>query len=179
MHYNGIDVTDSKILKLLREDARKSYSDIGDAIGLSRVAVKNRILAMEEKGVIKGYTTIVDKGLANDSVQFLLDIETKPDCKSNMMHILGMKRMIHKVYNMSGECRIHAEGRAPSLQELNTFTDKLFNDDTYGVIKMSFNVILGTVKNLDDGIPYVDRRNQKENQNQQIDEQNSLEQKRE
>lgn len=37
-----------------------SYSDLGQAVGLSRVAVKARVRALEERGVIEEYTTIVN-----------------------------------------------------------------------------------------------------------------------
>ena len=52
MKLNGLDEKDNQIVNLLLENARMSYSDIGDVVGLTRVAVKNRIKALEEKGVI-------------------------------------------------------------------------------------------------------------------------------
>ena len=51
MFLSGLDELDQKILELLIENARYSYSDIGEKVGISRVAVKARISAMEEKGV--------------------------------------------------------------------------------------------------------------------------------
>ena len=55
MFLDGLDTTDQKILKLLIENARLSYSEISEKVGLSRVAVKMRINAMEERGIISGY----------------------------------------------------------------------------------------------------------------------------
>ena len=56
MFLNGLDEIDAKLVELLIENARMSYSDLGEAVGLSRVAVKTRIQAVEKKGVIEGYT---------------------------------------------------------------------------------------------------------------------------
>ena len=59
MFLGNLDDTDQKIITLLTENARMSYSDIGVRVGLSRVAVKSRIQALEERGIIEEYTTII------------------------------------------------------------------------------------------------------------------------
>ena len=60
MFLEGLDALDQKIVRLLIENARISYSDIGQKIGISRVAVKARIQALEERGIIEEYTTIIN-----------------------------------------------------------------------------------------------------------------------
>ena len=57
MYLDGLDELDQKIIRLLIENARISYSDIGEETGISRVAVKARIQALEKRGVIEEYTT--------------------------------------------------------------------------------------------------------------------------
>lgn len=51
---------DRRIIDLLREDGRMSYTDLGKAIGLSTSAVHQRVRRLEELGIIAGYTAIVD-----------------------------------------------------------------------------------------------------------------------
>ena len=53
MYLNGLDELDQKIVQLLIKNARLSYSDIGKEVGISRVAVKARIQALEKKGLLK------------------------------------------------------------------------------------------------------------------------------
>ena len=60
MQIRGIDETDNRIINLLLEDGRMSYSDIAEKVGLSRTAVKARIAALERNGIIKGYKAIID-----------------------------------------------------------------------------------------------------------------------
>lgn len=50
MNIQGLDVLDNKILDVIKDNARATFSEIGKSVGLSRVAVKNRIEAMERKG---------------------------------------------------------------------------------------------------------------------------------
>lgn len=55
-----LDEVDRKIIALLRDNARRSFQDIGDHVALSAPAVKRRVDRLEEKGVLKGYTAVVD-----------------------------------------------------------------------------------------------------------------------
>ena len=56
-----ITPADEQLLSLLREDARASTADIARKLGLSRTTVQNRIARLEEQGVIRGYTVLVDR----------------------------------------------------------------------------------------------------------------------
>ena len=55
-----MDATDRKIVTLLREDARRSFKDIGKHVHLSAPAVKRRVDRLEKEGVLRGYTAAVD-----------------------------------------------------------------------------------------------------------------------
>lgn len=55
-----LDDIDRDILRHLSADGRLSYTDLADWVSLSRVAVRKRIERMEDAGVIKGFTVIVD-----------------------------------------------------------------------------------------------------------------------
>ena len=50
-----MDKTDLKILDLLKGNARMSFQDIGNAIGMTRVAAKKRVKKLEAEGIIRGY----------------------------------------------------------------------------------------------------------------------------
>jgi DNA-binding Lrp family transcriptional regulator len=55
-----LDQIDRRIVALMREDARRSFQDIGRRVGLSAPAVKRRVDRLEASGVIRGYTALVD-----------------------------------------------------------------------------------------------------------------------
>ncbi|KUH81494.1 MULTISPECIES: Lrp/AsnC family transcriptional regulator [unclassified Mycobacterium] len=56
-----LDDTDEQILAALINDARATYADIGERVNLSAPAVKRRIDRMLDYGVIRGFTTVVDR----------------------------------------------------------------------------------------------------------------------
>ena len=55
-----MEPADRRIIDLLRADGRMSYTDLGKAIGLSTSAVHQRVRRLEERGIVSGYTAIVD-----------------------------------------------------------------------------------------------------------------------
>ena len=56
-----LDETDERILAELAEDARATYAEIGQQVNLSAPAVKRRVDRMLDSGVIRGFTTVVDR----------------------------------------------------------------------------------------------------------------------
>ena len=54
-----MDDTNKDILKLLRDNGRMSFTEIGERLGLSRVAVKKRVSKLEEAGIIRGYKAVI------------------------------------------------------------------------------------------------------------------------
>lgn len=91
-----------------------SYSEIGEKVDLSRVAVKNRIEILEKNGIIKGYKTVIDESKVPEGVSFILDVETIPEEYQNVADTLGRDRFLRKIYSTTGDCRIHCVGFAPN-----------------------------------------------------------------
>lgn len=57
---SAVEETDRKILALLAQDGRMSFTDLGRATGLSTSAVHQRVKRLEQRRVIKGYGATVD-----------------------------------------------------------------------------------------------------------------------
>jgi Lrp/AsnC family leucine-responsive transcriptional regulator len=51
--------TDRDIVRLLAQEGRMSYTDLGKATGLSTSAVHQRVRRLEQRGVLLGYTAVV------------------------------------------------------------------------------------------------------------------------
>ncbi len=56
-----LDVADRAIVERLRSDGRATFGAIGDAVGLSASAVARRVARLEDAGVIRGYTAVIDE----------------------------------------------------------------------------------------------------------------------
>lgn len=60
MSLRPLDDIDQRIVALLRQNARRSYADIGARVSLSAPAVKRRVDRLEAEGVIRAYAAVVD-----------------------------------------------------------------------------------------------------------------------
>jgi Lrp/AsnC family leucine-responsive transcriptional regulator len=69
----GLDSVDREILRLLCADGRMSHTAIAKAVGLSGPAVHDRVRKLEQRGVIAGYTAVLDpKELGRVHVAFVM-----------------------------------------------------------------------------------------------------------
>lgn len=67
-----LDKTDVQILNELLVNSRRSVTDISKGIGISNVAVQQRITKLEERGIIKSYSTYLDyKKLGFSTIAFI------------------------------------------------------------------------------------------------------------
>jgi DNA-binding Lrp family transcriptional regulator len=103
MYLNGLDELDQKIVQLLIKNARFSYSDIGKEVGISRVAVKARIQALEKKGVIEEYTTIINPQKISGAISCYFEIETLSNSFTDVIEILNQNNIVTQIYRVTGK----------------------------------------------------------------------------
>jgi Lrp/AsnC family leucine-responsive transcriptional regulator len=60
---SDLDAIDHQLLVLLAEDARRSYADLAQSVGLSPPSVYARVKKLEDRGVIRSYTIVTDPAL--------------------------------------------------------------------------------------------------------------------
>ncbi len=83
-----IDVIDAKILEVLQENARISYSELSKRINLSLSAVSDRLKKMEASGIISSYTTILDPSALDRELQAFMMINV--DSSGNIDDLLAV-----------------------------------------------------------------------------------------
>jgi Lrp/AsnC family leucine-responsive transcriptional regulator len=71
---SGVEDLDQRILTLLAEDGRMSFTDLGKATGLSTSAVHQRVKRLEQRGLIKGYSARVDYDLVGKPLTAFISI---------------------------------------------------------------------------------------------------------
>lgn len=147
MFMDGLDEFDQKIVNLLIENARMSYSEIGQRIGISRVAVKMRVQALEQKGIIEEYTTIINPQKICGAVSCYFEIETKPDTLEEVTKILKENETVTQIYRVTGKSRLHVHAVASSNEEME---DLICNtmDRLPGVVECTCNTILSRIKDI-------------------------------
>lgn len=147
MFLEGLDELDQRIVRLLIDNARMSYSDIGQQVGISRVAVKARIQALEQRGIIEEYTTIINPQKISGAVSCYFEIETQPDSFGKVVEILNDNETITQIYRVTGKNKLHVHAVASSAEEMETLMREVI-DPLPGVIDSSCNMILSRIKDI-------------------------------
>ena len=87
-------------------------------------------------------------------VQFIVDVEAIPELYKEVVHTLGTDRFLRQVYTTTGDCRLHAIGFAPHAKTMEAHVNHLFLR-TKGIRKLSWHLLLTTIKDVDGGVEYV------------------------
>ena len=149
-----MDALDQKILDVLRDHARASYSEIGEQVGLSRVAVKNRIAALEKNGIIQGYKTIIKEENIPQGVKFTLEVEAIPVLYTDVVDALKADEFLRELYSTTGQCRLFAIGFAPNTSTLDSHMSQLF-EKTKGIRRLNWHILMSNVKDENGGVDYA------------------------
>lgn len=122
----NIDAIDRQILRLLQENARRTFGAIGREVGLSAPAVKRRIDRLEEGGVIRGYTTLVDHAYLGQSVEAFAELRfagsTRVDDIEEIAHDVPE---VHAIFTVAGDPDALAWIRVNDVQNLKRVIDRL------------------------------------------------------
>lgn len=144
--YN-IDNISLKILGLLQENARMSYTEIGQKIGMASTSVKERIEKMEDAGIIKQYTITLD----NEKLGYPIDAIITLSCSGAytpkeqvIVDMLSEYPQVLEVLRISGKNDFLVKVCVQSMDEYKEINDKL---GKFGQIETSF-IVTSFINNL-------------------------------
>ena len=147
MFLDGLDELDRKIVKLLIQNARMSYSDIGEQIGISRVAVRSRVQALEQRGIIEEYTTIINPQKISGAISCYFEIETTPEALAETAARLKENDTVTQIYRVTGKSKLHVHAVASSSEEMEKLMYETI-DKLPGVLECSCNMIFSRIKDI-------------------------------
>ena len=119
-----MDELDIKILDLLKGNARMTYQELGNELGMSRVAAKKRVKKLEDAGIIRGYNTTI---YLDEEVVMIMDIETTLAGFDYVLEYLGKHTaFVRQIFTTTKPCHIHAvaAGSIRDLKYLQTMIQK-------------------------------------------------------
>jgi DNA-binding Lrp family transcriptional regulator len=112
-----MDEKDKQILNLIKGNARMSYQEIGDALGISRVAAKKRVTKLESEGIIRQYNTYIRR---DDEITMLIDIITTPDGFDRVLDYVATRTEdVRQIFTTMKEHHIHIVAVSTSSQKIN------------------------------------------------------------
>jgi len=126
-----LDKTGWRLLNELQQNARLSYTELGQRVGLSLPAVTDRIRRMEEAGILTGYHAEVDFERVGLPVQAIVRLESLGGRSCD--YVAEQANQIPEVveiYRVIGEDSIVVRVAATSVNHLTKVIDQL---SQYGI----------------------------------------------
>lgn len=124
----GLDETDFKILKLLKEDSKQPLKTLEERLGSKSSTIHARIKKLEQKGIIKNYTINLDmKSIGLPLVGFIMLIFEKSETHLDQETIateIGKLPRTQEVHLIAGEYDILVKVRSKDIEDLGEFVTK-------------------------------------------------------
>lgn len=115
----SFDAVDLKILALLQSDARLQNNELARQVAMAPSAVLERVKKLEQKGIIKGYTTRIDPGAMNlKLLAFIFIKSNKRPGDTSIAKQLSKIPEVLEVHHIAGEDCFLIKVRTQDAQSL-------------------------------------------------------------
>ncbi len=136
-----VDAIDEKILKALMENSRKTYVEIGNIVGLSEGAVRNRVHALVNSGTIRKFTVEVAPSMRVRSLT-MISVDPSIPTYTISKKVEGLSG-IESIYEVTGEYDIVCVVSQRDIEGLNQTIEEIRKLD--GVVKTNTVIVLRTL----------------------------------
>ena len=137
-----MDEKDKEILDLMKGNARISYQELGDAIGMSRVVAKKRVMKLENEGIIRGYNTCIYR--EGEVTLFIEYVSTRT-------------AFIRQIYKTTKENHIHIVAVSDSITDLRYLMRMIRKKCGDDMVEFHCHAATEVVKDVYGGIRYEQR----------------------
>ena len=121
-----VDAIDHRIISCLVANARSSYAEIGNVVGLSAPAVKRRVDKLLDTGVLRGFTAVVDPEQLGWGTEAFVEVHCRGNVSpSDIQNRLEPMAEVMAAYTVSGAADAIVHLRAASIHHLETALERL------------------------------------------------------
>ena len=151
MNKSEIDKVDLQILRILQEDCHQSFRKLGEKIHISSIMVATRIKNLEDKGLIKGYTVILDPVKLDYDLTAVIFVQTEGGYLKDLENELSQMANVIAIYEITGDFDVVAVVKLKDRDSLNSLLKNLLvtphikktmTDITLNVVKEDFEIKL-------------------------------------
>ena len=150
-----MDETDKQILDLMRENARISFQELGDAIGMSRVAAKKRVQKLENEGIILGYHADIRDP---KEVTAFIDLIAAPGKLDEVIKAVTYRtEFIRRIYRTTKADHIHIVAVSDKAEDLKYLTRMIEKQCGENVVEIQSHAVREIIRDVYGGIGNDDR----------------------
>lgn len=145
MQFSSLDEKDNEIIRLLSRNARLTYSEIGERIGLSRTAARLRVSALEESGIILGYHAAINPLEIPDMMPFVVNIETEPEHFEAAKNYFSQLDETVSLVQTTGRCHLMAICVAKDIASKRSYLNAIYQKQP-GILSINAHAVLEVIK---------------------------------
>ncbi len=121
-----LDSTGWQLLQALQQDARLSYTELGQRVGLTAPAVAERVRKMEDAGIISGYHAEINRAKIGFPITAIIRMGTLAGerCTSSAPFIEDIPEVL-ECYRVTGSDAFIVKMMAASVEHLVALIDRL------------------------------------------------------
>lgn len=138
----NLDDLDRRLIDLLKINARLPVVTLAKSLDCARSTVQLRLKALEDAGVISGYTISVSRPQAASSIRAMVLISIDSKLETDVIRALGKRHEVVKLYTISGRYDLCAMLVTDSTNELDAVIDKM--RAIKGVVETFSTILLST-----------------------------------
>lgn len=139
---DSLDDKDRRLLDALKKNARASLVSLARDIDLSRSATHDRILRLEEKGIIRGYT-IIEHAEVSPQMRAFLTVKLDPAVRDTTVSpAIAKHQGVEKTHCLAGDIDILVDCACHSMEELSALREDIAA--IQGVLSVHTRMILNT-----------------------------------
>ena len=126
LQYNELlrDARNLEILRLLREDPRIGTSELARRIGMSAPAVRERVLRLEESGIIRGYSVELDPAALGYPVCAFMRLRPAPGRLPQVAELARRLPQVVECHRVTGEDCFVMKVHLRALDQLDELLDQ-------------------------------------------------------
>lgn len=120
-----LDPLDQQLIALLKVNARLPMVKLAKALGCARSTAQLRLKALEDRGVITGYTVGLTAARSAPGIRAMVLISIESKNEHEVVRTLSRRHEITKLYSVSGRYDLCAMLLTESTHELDAVIDKI------------------------------------------------------
>ncbi len=139
-----LDTKDKKILNILQENSRASYTYIAGELGVSEATVRYRVKNLVDKGVINKFTVLLDPKKIGYPTTGILMVKIAPDNFEKTSEQISDLSETYHVFQNTGEYNLVAVVHAHNLEHLSDLRKRV--EMMHGVRDVSLSAATRLIK---------------------------------
>jgi len=116
-----VDELETKVIRALNQNSRKSFREIAKEIGTSAPVVINKIKKLEEAGAIKGYIPILDPEYFGYTLMAVVALRISHGKLIEAQERIAEDPHVMAIYDVTGDWDSIVIARFKSREDLNSF----------------------------------------------------------